>query len=71
MHVSVIASSKWEARKMRDEYRRKKRGGGDVNVKGNAINGFVRSSRLNDGWTRINEQLNERGRECERRVPLS
>ncbi len=42
-----------------------------MNVKGNAINGFVRSPRLNDGWTRINEQMNERGRECERRVPLS
>lgn len=49
----------------------RRRGGGGVNVKGNAINGFVQSSRLNDGWTRINEQMNERGRECERRVPLS
>lgn len=40
-------------------------------MRGNAINGFVRSSRLNDGRTRINEQMNERARECERRVPLS
>lgn len=27
VHVSVIARSKWEARKIRDEYRRKKIGG--------------------------------------------
>jgi len=27
VHVSVIASSKWEARKIRDESRRKKIGG--------------------------------------------
>lgn len=42
-----------------------------MNVKGNAINGFVRSSELKDGRTWINEQMNERLRECERRVPLS
>lgn len=34
-----------------------RRGGGEVNVKGNAINSFVRSWWLNDGWTRINEQM--------------
>lgn len=49
MHVRVIARSKWEARKIRDELRRKKIGGGEVNVKGNAINGFVWSTRLSDG----------------------
>lgn len=27
VHVSVITRSKWEARKIRDEYRRKKIGG--------------------------------------------
>lgn len=27
VHVSIIARSKWEARKIRDEYRRKKIGG--------------------------------------------
>ncbi len=27
VHVSVIARSKWEARKIRDEYRRKEIGG--------------------------------------------
>lgn len=27
MHVSVIARSKWEARKIRDEYKKKKTGG--------------------------------------------
>lgn len=27
VHVSVIAGRKWEARKIRDEYRRKKIGG--------------------------------------------
>lgn len=27
MHANVIARSKWEARKIRDEYRRKKIGG--------------------------------------------
>lgn len=75
MHVDVIARSKWEARKSRDECREKedrRRGGGEVNVKGNAINGFVWSYRLKDGWTRINEQVNEREgeRECERRMPL-
>ena len=66
MHVSVIARSKWEARQRRDEYRGKKIGGGEVNVKGNAINGFVRSSQLKDGWPWINEQINERRRESVR-----
>lgn len=28
-------------------------------MKGNAIKGFVRSSRLSDGWARINEQMKE------------
>lgn len=32
-----------------------RRGGGEVNVKGNAITGFVQSCRLSDGRTRINE----------------
>lgn len=49
MRVSIIAGSKWEARKIRHEYERKKIGGGEVNVKGNAICGFVWSSRANDG----------------------
>lgn len=70
VHVSIIAGSKWEARKIRHEYKREKTGG-EVSVKGNAINGFVPSPRLNDGQTRINQQMDERGRECERTVPLS
>lgn len=71
-HVSVIAQST----NARQENNTKmnpgeKRGGGEVNVKGNAINGFVRSLWLKDGWPQINEQVNESTRECERRVPLS
>lgn len=71
VRVNIIAVSKWEANKIRHEYKRRRKMGGEVSVEGNAINGFVRSSRLNDGQTWINQQMDERGRECERTVPLS
>lgn len=58
VHVSVIARSKWEARKIRDEYRRKTIGGGEVNVKGNAINGFVRSPPT-ERWMDTDKRTNE------------
>lgn len=73
VHVSVIDRTKWEARKRRDECRRKKIGAekeGDVDVKGNAINGFVRLSWLKDGRTRINEQMNESERVWEKGAPF-
>ena len=45
MHVSVIAGNKWyEENKGGKQEKEDGRGGGDLNVKGNVINGFVCSS---------------------------